>query len=187
MTDHFLGEIRLFPFGRETVGWMPCEGQLLSVQQYQALYSLLGVQFGGDGKANFALPDLRGRVSIGSDQGGGRSPSGGGVYERGQKGGTDSVYLNGAELPAHTHAMVASTATDSQQVSPSKAFLGVATANLATPPFPIYGPTTAAGSLVALDASTIETAGGSQPHENRQPVLAMSFRIATAGAYPPRQ
>lgn len=185
MTDNFVGELRVFAFGGVPRGWLPCNGQLLMVQQYQALFALIHNTFGGDGKINFALPDLRGRVAIGM----GQSEPGATIFQRGQTGGAESVTLNAAQTPPHVHTIVASKSTSSTSQAPAGNYIGVATATPAAQPFNLYAPTPASPTdtnWVPLHSSTIAPSGGGGPHENRQPVLGLHICIATLGLWPSR-
>lgn len=190
MGDFYLGELRLFsglPGQNPPYGWMRCEGQSLNVQTNAALYSLLGIQYGGDGKTVFNLPDLRGRVVMGS--GITKDINGNTIrISNGNKDGTETVALTATQVPAHSHTLTASTSTTTVVASPANNYPGVATASPSTQPVNIYGPVPAAGSAnwVGLNASTVGTAGGGQGHENRQPLLAMYWCIAVTGLYPAR-
>lgn len=181
MSDYFLGELRIFPYPSTIpTGWQPCDGRLLQISANQALFALLGMQFGGDGKTTFALPDLRGRAAVGT----------GLQYTTGAKGGSETVALTSQQVPAHTHAVVASTATDTPIANPVGNFFGIATAGAGSagaPPFNIYAPTPSQpANQVPLHPSTISTAGGGTPHENRQPYAAFRICIATTGLFPSR-
>lgn len=186
MTDNFLGELRLFSFGQVPRDWLPCNGQLLTVQQYQALFALLHNTYGGDGKVNFALPDLRGRVAVGT----GQSAGGATVFQLGKTGGTETVTLTAAQTPPHNHAIVASQSTTTTAPSPRDNYIGVATGSTAAPqPFNLYAPSPATptdANWVPLHTSTISSSGGGGGHENRQPILAFQICIATRGLWPPR-
>lgn len=186
MTDNFLGELRVFSFGRVPRGWLPCNGQILTIQQYQALFALLHNTYGGDGKVNFALPDLRGRVAVGP----GQSAAGGMVFQLGKTGGTETVTLTPQQTPAHLHSIIASQATVTTAQAPAGNYIGVATVGAGgTPPFNIYAPRPTNPNdpnWVPLHASTISSSGGGGPHENRQPILALQICIATQGIWPPR-
>ena len=163
MAEPFLAEIRLMSFVFAPKGWALCNGQLLPINQNQALFSLLGPTFGGDGRVNFALPDLRGRVPIHV----------GARHTLGERGGEQAHTLSIAELPAHTHvanAAVGGTAG----TNPAGRLFGRST--VAT-----YG---AAQSLAALSADTVLATGGSQAHLNMQPFLTLSFCIALQGIFP---
>ena len=166
MAEPFLSEIRIFSFVFAPKGWALCNGQLLPINQNQALFSLLGTTFGGDGRVNFALPDLRARVPIHVGSG----------HTLGERGGEQAHTLSIAELPEHTHVaqgMNASAAT----ADPTGALLASASAAVG----PIYGPPS---SLVALNPGSIPNAGGSQAHLNMQPFLTLSFGIALQGIFP---
>jgi microcystin-dependent protein len=185
MTDNFIGELRVFGFGRVPRHWLPCNGQTLAVQQYQALFALLGFTYGGDGKNNFALPDLRGRVTVGA----GQAAGGGIVFQRGQKGGAESITLTPAQTPPHVHAIIASTSTTTTTQTPKGNFIGVATATSVAQPFNLYGqsPSSPADpNWVPLHSSAIGLSGSGGAHENRQPILALQICIATTGVWPPR-
>lgn len=165
MAEPFLSEIRLMSFVFAPKGWALCNGQLLPINQNQALFSLLGTTFGGDGRVNFALPDLRSRVPIHVGSG----------HTLGERGGEPAHTLSIGELPTHTHVMVCST--EDGTASPA-----VPLGNLfAKPALPAYGPAT---NLVALAASTLANVGGSQAHLNLQPFLTLSFCIALQGIFP---
>lgn len=179
MPDQYLSQIEAFAFGFAPVGWLPCEGQLLPINQNQALFSLIGTYYGGDGRTNFALPDLRGRAALGMGQGA-RSSS----YPLGQHGGEEAHTLLGTETPAHTHPVHAwanpvtsATNTPSPAVQPSSA------TSTQVPPLPenIYG----APATGTLAADAVSTVGGS-PHENRMPFLALTYCMAVQGIYPSR-
>lgn len=166
MAQPYLGEIRLFGFGFAPSGWAKCDGQVLSVGQNQALFSLLGKTYGGDGRVTFGLPDLRGRTPMGAGEATGT---------RGSAGGRETVTLTTAEIPGHTHELRASSATTGGAPMPAGLFLGGAN-NVYAPP--------SAGGATTLHPDTLEPAGGSQSHENMQPSLAVGFCIALQGTYP---
>lgn len=149
-------------FGFPPKGWATCDGQLLPINQNQALFSLLGTTYGGDGRVNFALPDLRGRVPIHM----------GGSHTLGERGGEQSHTLSISELPAHTHIANATT-NGSDSVVPSDGVLG-ATSNM-------YGPAT---NLASLAPAMVSSIGGSQAHLNMQPFLVLNFSIALQGIFP---
>lgn len=174
MADPFVAEIRIFPFNFAPKGWAWCDGQLLPLSQNTALFSLLGTTYGGNGKSNFALPDLQGRVPMHPGQGPGLS-----LHDLGETGGSETVTLLESEIPSHSHTVNASGAD----------------ANVRTPPgqFPatglggigLYAP--ASGNpVVQLSPSTVPPAGGDQPHNNMQPFLTFYFCIALQGVFPPR-
>ena len=172
MSDPFLGQIMIFGGNFPPKNWAFCDGSLLPIQQYSALFSLLGTMYGGDGRVTFALPDLRGRVPIGMGPGPGLSP-----YQQGQKGGQETHTLQTSEMPSHTHpvAVAASNEANTPQNRPGGNVLGAAN---------IYdSPASADAALGGVNAGA---AGGNTPHENRQPFLAVNYIIALAGVFPPR-
>ncbi|MEN3746717.1 tail fiber protein [Sphingomonas sp. HF-S3] len=186
MTDNFLGELRLFSYGKVPKGWLPCNGQILTIQQYQALFALIHNTYGGDGKVNFALPDLRGRVAVAT----GQSTAGPTLYQLGKTGGAESVTLTAAQTPPHTHSVTASQSTTTTGSSPAGNFIGVASASPAgIQPFNLYAPSPtypADPAWVPLHISTLSASGGGGAHENRQPILAVQICIATQGLWPAR-
>jgi microcystin-dependent protein len=164
MAEPFLSEIRIMSFSFPPKGWALCDGQLLPINQNQGLFSLLGTTFGGDGRVNFGLPDLRGRTPIHVGSG----------HTLGERGGEQAHTLSIAELPAHTHVLNA-TSTDASQPIP--------TANLLSrqaPANPYISPT----NLTAMIAGTVANVGGSQAHLNMQPFLTLNFSIALQGIFP---
>lgn len=164
MAEPFLSEIRMMSFVFAPKGWALCNGQLLPINQNQALFSLLGTTFGGDGQVNFALPDLRGKVPIHV----------GNSNSVGQTGGEQAHTLSIAELPTHVHVANASNNAGSA-ATPDGNLLGNSNPNS------LFGPTQ---SLVATRAGTIANVGGSQAHLNMQPFLTLSFCIALQGIFP---
>lgn len=166
--EPFLGEIKLVSFDFAPRGWALCAGQLLPIQQYTALFSLIGTFYGGDGVRTFQLPDLRGRAILHVGNG----------YVVGQQGGTESHTVNVNELPAHSHTRLATTAA-ADSSSPSGGVPAVAPTGLGF----TYG---AASSEVGMAPTGISATGGSQPHENRMPYLAMTYVIALSGIFPSR-
>lgn len=164
MAEPFLSEIRLMSFGFAPKGWAMCNGQLMPINQNQALFSLLGTTFGGDGRVNFALPDLRGRVPIHVGSG----------HTLGERGGEQAHTLSIAELPTHTHVFNASS-NDATVAIPANNLLAKA-----APANPYIAPT----NLAALNAGTVTNTGGSQAHLNMQPFLTLTFCIALQGIFP---
>ena len=162
MAEPFLSEIRLMSFVFAPKGWALCNGQLLPINQNQALFSLLGTTFGGDGRVNFALPDLRGRVPIHVGSG----------HTLGERAGEQAHTITVAELPTHAHVLQAQSAP---AATPIAAGNTLASANNA------YA---AAGNLVALDPGSVTNVGGTQAHLNMQPFLTLSFCIALQGIFP---
>ena len=169
MPDPFIGEIRMFAFGFAPQGWALCNGQLLAINQNQALFSLLGTTYGGNGTTTFALPDLRSRVPVHQGQGPGLSP-----YAEGQAGGTEAVTLAAAQMPQHTHPVNASSSAATSG--------NPAGHTLARSASHIYHPES--GQHTVMDANMLGEAGGSQPHGNMQPYLAVTFCIALNGIFP---
>lgn len=172
--DPFVGEIRMFAGTFAPRGWAFCNGQLMPIAQNTALFSLLGTTYGGDGKTNFALPDLQGRAPLQPRQGPGLMS-----YDLGQSGGESNVVLNSTHLPSHSHEAAASSAGGSQSAPQAGLW---ASAGRGRPP--LY--TDAANGTVAMAGSALSTAGGGQPHNNMQPFLAVSFIIAMQGVFPAR-
>lgn len=170
--DPFVAEIRIFPFNFAPKGWAFCNGQLLPISQNTALFSLLGTTYGGDGKSNFALPDLQGSVPMHPGQGPGLS-----LHDLGETGGSETVTLLQSEIPAHVHAIQASNqdATDQSPVGELYAGGTGGIAMYATP-----------GAVTQLSPNALQPAGGSQPHNNMQPYLTLNFNIALQGIFPPR-
>lgn len=164
MSDFFLGEIRAFAFGQVPRGWLPCQGQTMPIAQNQALFAIIGTVYGGDGRTTFNLPDLRGQVPL----------CFGPTYPQGAAGGSATHALIAKEIPTHSHQALASGQSASQP-SPS----GNTWAALANE----Y----AAATNVQMATEALGTAGGSQPHNNMQPYLAINLCIAISGIFPPRQ
>ncbi len=163
MAEPFLSEIRIMSFNFPPKGWALCNGQLLPINQNQALFSLLGTTFGGDGRVNFALPDLRARAPIHV----------GGSHTLGERGGEQAHTLSIAELPQHVHVARASSTTGSSQDATNNV-LGTVASRIYTDP----------SALTSLSPSTITNVGGSQAHLNMQPFLTLSFCIALQGIFP---
>jgi microcystin-dependent protein len=187
--EGYLAEIRMFapPFSPKY--WAYCQGQLLAIATNQALFSLLGTTYGGDGRTTFGLPDFRGRIGTGTGQ-----MAGGSYYSLGEITGTENVALVSSQLPAHNHNVVTTALTGPVSVkavsddgtvdNPAGAFF--ASANGAN----IYNPnadsTTGAWPIAVTGTPTIATTGGNQPHENRMPYLAMNIIICLQGIFPSR-
>ena len=165
MAEPFLSEIRIMSFGFPPKGWALCNGQLLPINQNQALFSLLGTTYGGDGRVNFGLPDLQGRTPMHMGDG----------HTLGEKGGEQGHTLSISEIPTHVHNAVATSAVGTQPV-PASAFLGTDTVAL-----PYLAPD---NNLGALNSATIPNVGGSQAHLNMQPFLTLNFSIALQGIFP---
>ncbi len=164
MAEPFLSEIRLMSFVFAPKGWALCDGQLLPINQNQPLFSLLGTTFGGDGRVNFALPDLRGRTPIHVGSG----------HTLGERGGEQAHTLSIAEIPTHTHVV---RGTKSTANLPTPTGNALADSN----PNNLYN---TAANLTSLTASTVGNTGGSQAHLNMQPFLVLSMCIALQGIFP---
>lgn len=183
MTDTYLGEIRLFSYSRIPSGWTLCDGRSLPVTGNQALYSLIGNQFGGDTK-NFNLPDLRGATIVGA------LAQTGFPATIGARGGKETITLTTDQIPPHTHTLFAVDANATG--GPSNGFFAKPIVNPAVPapqpaPPPVYGPTpTAANQMTPLNSFATTMTGGGGPHENRQPFLTLVYAICTSGLYPMR-
>ena len=171
MADPFVAEIRIFPFNFAPKGWALCDGQLLPISQNTALFSLLGTFYGGNGKDNFALPDLQGNTPMHPGQGPGLS-----LHDLGETGGSQTVTLLESELPAHSHSVSASQADSTDRIPGGQQLatgIGV-------------GMYRAPGSPISLNASALAPTGGGLPHNNMQPYLTLTFCIALQGVFPPR-
>ncbi len=167
--EPFLGQLLLASFNFTPRGFLPANGQVLPIQQYTALFALFGTFFGGNGQSNFALPDLRGRVPI--HQG---TSLQGNTFTMGEAGGAESHTISAPETPQHNHLVTANKTAN--QTDPSSAFLG--------------GNAAAAfnslANVATMNQNVISSAGGSQPHENRQPFLVMNWVVAMSGIFPSR-
>lgn len=173
MADPFVAEIRIFPFNFAPRGWAWCDGQLLPLSQNTALFSLLGTTYGGNGKSNFALPDLQGRCAMQPGQGPGLS-----LHDLGETGGSETVSLLESEIPSHSHSLGAQTVPLGSVAEPSGAsFTKPASGNLFK---------ASATNLVMMSGNAVAPAGGDQPHNNMQPYLTFYFNIALQGVFPPR-
>ncbi len=174
MTNPFVAEIRIFPFNFPPNGWAFCDGQILPLSQNTALFSLLGTTYGGDGKSNFALPNMQGNAPMHPGQGPGLS-----LHDLGETGGSDTVTLLNSEMPSHGHIGPNGTGITAQATDADRT---VALGNwLAGPASNMY---VASGGTNTAPSTTI--AGGNQPHNNLQPYLTLNFCIALQGVYPPR-
>jgi microcystin-dependent protein len=174
MADPFVAEIRIFPFNFAPKGWAWCDGQLLPLSQNTALFSLLGTTYGGDGKSNFALPDLQGRAPMHPGQGPGLS-----LHDLGETGGSETVSLLESEIPSHSHALRA-WPTDPADVQAPQAAVALARSSGGN----AYA--ASAGALVSMAPEALAPAGGDQPHNNLMPYLSFYFCIALQGVFPPR-
>jgi microcystin-dependent protein len=164
MAEPFLSEIRIMSFNFPPKGWALCNGQLLPINQNQALFSLLGTTFGGDGRVTFALPDYRGNTPIHVGSG----------YTLGQRGGEQAHTLTIAELPTHLHVLSGTSSNGTQPIPTGNLLARQAPAN------PYIAPT----ALATMNATSVTNTGGSQPHLNMQPFLTLTFCIALQGIFP---
>ena len=171
MADPFVAEIRIFGFNFAPKGWAFCDGQLLPLSQNTALFSLLGTTYGGNGKSNFALPDLQGRVPMAPGQGPGLS-----LRDLGESGGASAVTLLESEIPAHSHTLGASQDRSDELTSPAGRI----------PPGGGVDLYAASGVNQQMSPNALVPAGGDQPHNNMMPYLGLNFCIALQGVFPPR-
>ncbi|MBB1060843.1 phage tail protein [Marilutibacter spongiae] len=173
MSEPYIGEIRMLSFGRTPQGWHACDGSLLPISQYDALFSLIGTTYGGDGQNTFALPDLRGRLPIHQGQGNGLSN-----YTMGKASGAESVVLLANQMPAHTHPMVATTAA-ATSLTPGPGLLPGAVSGDT-----FYVNTTAGNTPAPMSPLSTGETGNNQSHENCMPTLTVQFCMALFGIYP---
>lgn len=166
MSNPYIGEIRMFGGNYAPLGWMFCNGQLLSVTEYESLFSLIGTTYGGDGVDTFALPNLQGRVPIHQDN----------THSVGEAAGVETVTLLTAQIPSHTHALSGSVAL-AEGTSPSNAAFAK---SADTSFYEASNP----GKDVPMSPAVVTQAGGSLPHDNMQPFLCVTFIIAVEGTYP---
>jgi microcystin-dependent protein len=164
MSDPYIGEIRIFGGNFAPIGWLLCQGQILPISQYDALYNLIGTTYGGDGQNTFAVPNLSSRLPY--HQGAG--------YVLGQTGGVEQVTLTQEQMPIHAHSANANT-PNADQPGPAGNVWGAGT---------LSGYTTTQPANVTMNPAALFSAGGSQPHENMPPFLCLNFIIATEGIYP---
>ena len=171
MADPFVAEIRIFPFNFAPKGWAWCDGQLLPISQNTALFSLLGTTYGGNGKSNFALPDLQGRAPMHPGRGPGLS-----LHDLGETGGSETVTLLESEVPAHNHTVNVSGRPANENDAAGQYWAGAS--------INVYSTNTT--NLGAMAPQALAPAGGSLPHNNMQPYLTFYFCIALQGVFPPR-
>ena len=172
MGEPFVGEIRMFAGSFAPAGWAFCAGQLMPISQNETLFNLIGTTYGGDGQSTFALPDLQGRVPLHAGQGPGISQN----YQLGETGGVESVTLSVQQIPTHTHAFLCNAANTGNVGTPQGNFLAT------LPTGKMY--TADSTPKVQLAPAALATVGGSQPHENLQPYLCISFIISLFGVFP---
>jgi microcystin-dependent protein len=197
MSDITFGEIRLFPYATVIpAGWLPCEGQILTISSNQALFALLGTNYGGDGKTTFALPDLRGRTPVAQwvrtpPDNNRISTDGGAPLQVGNKGGSETVALNITQIPAHNHLFNARF----ENVPPAAILNSIPSSCVPLPPVSASAPPAPAtyatpGTLVPVNPAFIGSTGGASGtnigHENRQPYIALRFCICAKGYFPSR-
>lgn len=173
MSNPFVGEIRIVGFGFAPRGWADCDGQLLAVSQFDALFSLFGTVYGGDGRTTFGLPDLRGRVAIHMGSGPGLTPR-----AIGSKAGAEQVSLNAQQNAAHSHNWQATTAGAQNTTAINNALAEAST--------DAYGNTTPPQSPVNMASSMVAVAGNGQPHDNLQPFQVLRYIVSLFGVYPSR-
>lgn len=179
MSEPFLGEVRLLPYSYAPRGWALCNGQLLPIARYSALFSLLGTMYGGNGTTNFALPNLPGCVVVGAGQGPGLQN-----WDVGQEEGSDSVALIMPEMPAHNHSLIGLDVVGTTGTPSADAYLGQdrrggqGNVDFLAPSATVVD--------TSMDIQALSVSGGSQAHENRQPFLALNFCIAMEGIFPAR-
>lgn len=184
MDNAFIGQVMLFAGNFAPRGWSLCEGQLMSIAQNTALFSILGTTYGGDGQTTFALPDLRGRVAVGSGSGPGLSP-----WDLGESQGNETIGLNLSQLPMHNHNVMVSNnaATSPNATTTGTCYLAAAAGT--------YGGDALSVNMYLNDGvppadvlgnNSITSSGGSQPHQNIQPSLGLNYIICLEGIYPTR-
>jgi microcystin-dependent protein len=171
MSDPYIGEIRMFGGNFAPVAWAFCQGQLMSIAQNEALFTLLGTTYGGDGQETFGLPNVASRIPMHF----GKGPSISQTYQIGEAAGVESVTLTTQQIPVHNHAMLASGA-NGQQPQPQNAYLAQT-----NPGFPYVAAST---PVINFNAGALAPVGGSQPHENLQPFLVVTFIISLYGIFP---
>lgn len=179
MADPFLGEIRIFAGAHSSppANWAFCSGQQLSIAENEALFTVIGTLYGGDGMSTFMLPNLNGRLAVGSGQGPGLS-----TYQPGDFGGTEQVVLASTQMPQHTHSIAASSnRATTPQPGPSATF-----ATLASPALLYDDLSKDTGTDVNFNAAAIQSVGGSAPHANYMPTIALRYIIALSGIFPSR-
>ena len=175
MADPFVAEIRIFPFNFPPNGWAFCDGQILPLSQNTALFSLLGTTYGGDGKSNFALPNLQGSAPMFWGQGPGLS-----LRDLGESAGTETVTLLTSEMPAHSHPPVNANTDGGDSNPPTNNVWSLGGAILG---LKLYA---SAGAGPVMHPNALTQVGGNQPHNNMPPYLTLNFNIALQGVYPSR-
>lgn len=181
MSDPYLGEIRMFGGNFAPANWALCNGQLLSISQYSALFSLIGTTYGGNGTSNFALPNLQGRIPVGQGQGPGLSN-----YTIGQMAGSEAVTLTSETMPAHTHILCATLTNVSSPSINASVVPGKPTDGNNPHFYTIPASGKPAPVIKAFPPSACTNAGGGQPHDNMMPSLCVNFIISLSGIFPSR-
>jgi microcystin-dependent protein len=170
--DAYVGEIRTFGGNFAPVGWLPCDGRLLSISEYETLYTLIGTTYGGDGQSTFGLPDLQGRAPVHRQQG---------SYPLGAKAGVENVTLTLPQLPSHTHLVAASNMAGTVDTPSDALWASPVPAGNPAPATPkVYSSSTDS----TMSPQAVQLTGGNQPHDNMMPFLAVTFIIAVEGLYP---
>jgi microcystin-dependent protein len=178
MSQPYVGQILMFAGTFPPAGWMTCQGQLVPISENDTLFNLIGTTYGGDGQETFQLPDLQGRIPIHMGTGPGLS-----TYNIGQAAGVESVTLSQNQIPQHNHFVQVSATSNNSLANPgSNAILGDAQVGGGNIPNP-WAPYNS-GAQTLLKAGTLQNTGGSQPHENIQPILTLTFCISLFGVYP---
>jgi microcystin-dependent protein len=175
MSTPYIGEIRMFSFGTRGApdGWQACDGSLLPISEFDALFALVGTTYGGDGQTTFAVPDLRGRLPIHQGTGPGLS-----TYVIGQRAGTETVTVLPTQMPAHTHTL-ALTSGAATALTPGNTLLPGAVSGDT-----LYASDITGATALPMSAQSTSQAGGSQPHENCMPTLTVQYCMATQGIFP---
>lgn len=173
MSTPYIGEIRLFGFSRTPSGWQPCDGSVLPISQYDALFSLVGTTYGGDGQNTFAVPDLRGQIPLHQGQGTGLT-----MRTIGERAGVESVTLLTPQMPGHVHGLATTTLAANATAPAGTVELGAISGDT------LYATDINVGSVATGPSTT--AAGNTQPHDNLMPTLTVQFCIALDGIYPPQ-
>ena len=179
MAGPYVGEIRMFAGNFAPQGWMLCQGQILPISEYETLFNLIGTTYGGDGQSTFALPNLASRIPLHMGTGAGSS------YVIADTGGTETVTLTTNQLPSHTHVVIADAGSTPGSNTPGNNYLGLTNFPTLPNPAPVtYTTFTAGANQRGLANNTLTSQGGSQPHDNMVPYLALNFIISLFGVYP---
>lgn len=174
MSQPYVGEIRMFGFGRVPSGWFTCDGSLVPIAEYETLFVLLGTTYGGDGMTNFAVPDLRGALPLHQGQGPGLT-----MRTIGQRAGSETVTLSTLQMPMHTHALVATTVAASSDTPGATTLPGAVSGET----FYVNDVGTGA-TAIPMEPTAVSSSGGNQPHANCMPTLTVQYCIAWAGIFP---